>query len=148
MKLFKKILTALLFGSLAFAQNVSLNDTVHLVYGALTYQGQTIFVTEHGLVVSPQNGYGNTRRNSTNEEFSRYYKMIYGKDAENPNYVIDGENMGFIPFVNINDLYGNNRQVINGVTVSDLAKAFTDKNFHGKEKIIGEVQSFLKRKNK
>ncbi len=146
MKLFKKIsLAVLILFATIQAQNVSLNDTVLVVYGALNYNGQTIFVTDRGFQVSNENSYyGNQYSNQgrTNEQFSRYYKMIYGEDAENPNFVIDGENMGFIPFVNINELYGNNAKLINGVTVSDFAKAFTDANYPKREQVITRIKNY------
>ncbi len=143
MRYFKNILPFFFAAvSVAFAQNVSLNDTVHIVYGALTYNGQTIFVTDKGLEINGSYAGANSRQGSTNEQFSRYYKKIYGKDAENPNFVIDGENMGFIPFVNINELYGNNAPLINGVSVSDFAKAFSDKNFAHRQQVIDNVKNY------
>jgi hypothetical protein len=142
LKFYKAILIALVVATGGtYAQNVSLNDTVHLVYGALTYNGQTIFVTDNGLQVTQ----GDTHSSqSTNEQFSQYYKMIYGKDAENPNYVIDGENMGFVPFVNINELYGNGTRLIDGVSVSDFAKAVSDKNFPKRKEVLNKIENYAK----
>ena len=151
MKIFNKIFLALILSAPLFAQNVSLNDTVHLVYGALTYNGQTIFITDSGLTVSSNGNYYNdaySQRKSTNEQFSEYYKMIYGKDAKNPNYVIDGENMGFVPFLNLNELYGINKPLVNGVSISDFAKAATDKNYPNRNEIIGKVKNYLERNGK
>ncbi len=145
MKFSKKILfAALVFSVSAFAQNVALNDTVYIIYGALNYEGRTIFVTERGLIPAGNGNYNSYRR-STNEEFSQYYKMIYGENAENPNYVIDGENISFVPFVNINELYGNNRQVLNGISVSDLAKTFSENNFPERNEILNRIKTYAEK---
>ncbi len=148
MKQFSFLTVILLFlcANFSVAQNVSANDTVNIIYGALNYQGQTILITNHGIQIDKKQSINYSNSRNTNEMFSEYYKKIYGKDTENPNFVIDGGNLEFVPLININELYGNNHQIINGISVSELAKTFTDKNYAKRDEVLTKLKSYLSNK--
>ncbi len=115
-KSIQKILIAVLLSAVSiFSQSVSsvIPSDSGMVIGIIRYGGYSLLVTSKGI--KPY------EKKSSDEKFSEYYKSIYGKDAENPNHIIETNNgFSFIPVLSENQLRGYGLDSVDGFSIDDF----------------------------
>ena len=111
-----KIIFALILFSVSIsAQNFSSENQSdsERVIGLIKYEGYSFLVTSRGI----KSAFSKT----TDEKFTEYYKKIYGKDAENPNHVIEGKReFSFIPILNEKMLRKYGIDSVDGLSIRDF----------------------------
>jgi hypothetical protein len=139
---FKLFLKMVLFFSLFAGINTTAQqstDSADTFIGMIKYGNYSFLVSHNGIKLISKN-------KSINQQYTEYYKKIYGEDAENPNYVIEGNGeFNFVPLIPINQLTNRGIDSVDGFPVSKLYGLEDGKKVDANNKFLSKLQNLLQK---
>jgi len=139
---FKSFFISVLFFSLIagiYTSAQQIPDSANTLIGIIKYGDYGFLISQKGIKLIG-------RDKSVNQRFSEYYKQIYGEDAENPNYVMEGNGeFNFVPLIPINELMNRGVDSIEGSPVSELYGLSYGKKVDANNKFISKLKNLLQK---
>ena len=114
-------------------------DSTNSFIGMIEYGNYCFLVSQHGIKLIG-------KAKSINQKYSEYYKRIYGKDAENPNFVFEGnDELKFVPLVPLNQLPHNGNFLVDGFSASKLYNLSDVRKVNVYNELINKLQNQIMR---
>jgi len=139
---FKSFFISVLFFSLIagiYTSAQQIPDSANTLIGIIKYGDYGFLVSQNGIKLIG-------RDKSVNQRFSEYYKQIYGEDAENPNYVMEGNGeFNFVPLIPINKLMERGINSVEGFPVSELFRLSEGKKVNANNIFLSKLKNLLQK---
>ncbi len=139
---FKSFFISVLFFSLIagiYTSAQQIPDSANTFIGIIKYGDYSFLVSQNGIKLIG-------RDKSVNQRFLEYYKRIYGEDAENPNYVMEGNGeFNFVPLIPINKLMERGINSVEGFPVSELFRLSEGKKVNANNIFLSKLKNLLQK---
>ena len=139
---FKSFFISVLFFSLIagiYTSAQQIPDSANTLIGIIKYGDYGFLISQKGIKLIG-------RDKSVNQRFSEYYKQIYGEDAENPNYVMEGNGeFNFVPLIPINELMNRGVDSIEGSPISELYSLSYGKKVNANNIFLSKLKNLLQK---
>ena len=139
---FKSFFISVLFFSLIagiYTSAQQIPDSANTLIGIIKYGDYGFLISQKGIKLIG-------RDKSVNQRFSEYYKQIYGEDAENPNYVMEGNGeFNFVPLIPINKLMERGINSVEGFPVSELFRLSEGKKVNANNIFLSKLKNLLQK---